>query len=192
VSLTPTPLPTDDPECFAVASRWITAAIYRSVPADAYVVRIDNWFGDRWLSFSGKIAGALGVRSHGEDMTLPPFHPRRVEGRRHFRRYETLDDYVRVPTSRPVLHPSQHSEANLNRTLAKMFGDVLLAWFGGGSESDDRASLMVYRRTAYGNAEPWYASFSRHLGWRPDRTIGLGESERKALETYVDDATVPT
>ena len=27
-----------------------------------YVVKIDNWFGKRWLGFSGKALGALGVR----------------------------------------------------------------------------------------------------------------------------------
>jgi hypothetical protein len=38
-----------------------------------YVVKIDNWFGKRWLGFSGKALGALGVRK--KKLTLPPFHP---------------------------------------------------------------------------------------------------------------------
>ena len=47
-----------------------------------FVVKIDHWFGKRWLGFSGKAIGKLGVRKR--KLTLPPFIPSRVMSVRRF------------------------------------------------------------------------------------------------------------
>jgi hypothetical protein len=44
---------------------WVKAAVVgveEAIKTDqTYVVKIDDWFGKRWLGFSGKALGALGV-----------------------------------------------------------------------------------------------------------------------------------
>ena len=72
-----------------VASRyldWVEAAVVgveEAIKTDqAFLVKIDNWFGKRWLGFSGKALGALGVRK--EKLTLPPFIPSRLVSQRRF------------------------------------------------------------------------------------------------------------
>ena len=45
---------------------WVEATVVGVEEAfntqQTYVVKIDNWFGKRWLGFSGKALGAFGVR----------------------------------------------------------------------------------------------------------------------------------
>jgi len=45
---------------------WVETAIVGVEEAvksnETYVVKIDNWFGQRWLGFSGKLLGKAGVR----------------------------------------------------------------------------------------------------------------------------------
>jgi hypothetical protein len=64
---------TDDPEYLD----WVEATVVGVEEAikteQTYVVKIDNWFGKRWLGFSGKALGALGVRK--KKLTLPPSSP---------------------------------------------------------------------------------------------------------------------
>ncbi|MCA1709275.1 MAG: hypothetical protein LC808_40740 [Actinobacteria bacterium] len=70
------PEATDDPGYLD----WVEATVVGVEEAintkQTYVVKIDNWFGKRWLGFSGKALGALGVRK--QKLTLPPFIPTRV------------------------------------------------------------------------------------------------------------------
>src|SRR5690242_3368463 len=40
-------------------------------PTAIHVVKIDNWFGPKWLGFSHKVSGAFGVAS--ADLVVPPF-----------------------------------------------------------------------------------------------------------------------
>ncbi len=46
-------------------------------PTTVFVTRIDNWFDDKWLNFSGTIKHEIAIWK-GE-ITIPPFHPNRVE-----------------------------------------------------------------------------------------------------------------
>ena len=60
---------------------FLDAAVANYRPAEIYLVCIDRWFDAKWLNFSGKVLGALGVwRSR---TTIPPFHPHRVLGESH-------------------------------------------------------------------------------------------------------------
>ena len=50
----------DDAEFVVLVQRLIHGVVATSKSKDYCVVRIDNWFGERWLNFSGKTLGALG------------------------------------------------------------------------------------------------------------------------------------
>ena len=40
-------------------------------PSVLYLVRVNNWFGEKWLGFAGKMLGSFGV-SYREDLRVPP------------------------------------------------------------------------------------------------------------------------
>ena len=61
----------DDPEFLAWVEAVIQGVEETIETEDSYVVKIDKWFGSRWLGFSGKAMGTLGV--HRE---LETFHRR--------------------------------------------------------------------------------------------------------------------
>lgn len=46
-------------------------------PRFVFATKIDNWFDDKWLNFSGKPMHELAIWKM-QDVTFPPFHPNRV------------------------------------------------------------------------------------------------------------------
>src|SRR6266702_8959427 len=53
-------------------------------PARLYIIRIDNWFGPKWMHFAGTFTAgkyaSIGV--HKARLHVPPFVPSRVVGQR--------------------------------------------------------------------------------------------------------------
>ena len=98
----------DDGQFIAVVQRCL-ATVVRDADADAVrVVHIDNWFDKKWLNFSGKRSGAIGL--HLPEVTIPPFHPNRVLDERVLKRDETG---VFTPTSDLApIHTRRTSESN--------------------------------------------------------------------------------
>lgn len=66
----------DDSEFVTLVSRLISGVVLRHDAEKLYLVHIKNWFDHKWLEFSGKVLGALGVWQRR--MTYPPFNPNRV------------------------------------------------------------------------------------------------------------------
>ena len=155
---------------------WVEAAMVGVEEAfktdQTYVVKIDNWFGKRWLGFSGKSLGALGVRK--EKLTLPPFVPSRVISQRRF--FETGTD----PGRRKRLHVWQRSGENLQRYADVVLPGAHAFWYSGRSASNDRASFMAYLSTPDGHW-PWYVGLQRQEKWRVVECVGIGIRE---LETF--------
>ena len=66
--------------------RAIVAGVLHVVaPAAYYLVKLDSWFGDKWLGFSNKLMGTAAVHYH-RTLRVPPFVPARVISQRFFRR----------------------------------------------------------------------------------------------------------
>jgi hypothetical protein len=72
----------DDADAFVSVVDGVVDGIARAHrPVEVVVVKIDNWFGDKWLKFSGKVFGALGVshidgvkgNGHGSGVFAPPW-----------------------------------------------------------------------------------------------------------------------
>lgn len=55
-------------------------------PARLYVIRIDNWFGPKWMHFAGKFTAGKGaaIGVHKTRLHVPPFVPSRVVRQRVF------------------------------------------------------------------------------------------------------------
>jgi hypothetical protein len=147
--------------------------VVRSIkPNRFFVVKIDNWFGKRWLRFSGKAFGAIGVGK--ARLTLPPFIPSRVVSQSLYSRKGTH------PGRHPRLHPYQRSGENLQRYMDVVVEDSSVFWYSGRSAKNDRASLMAYIWTPEGHW-PWYVGLQRAQTWRVVESIGISAQELDAF-----------
>ena len=56
------------------------------VPARLYVIRVDNWFGPKWMHFAGKVSVGKHFYAgiHKVTLHVPPFVPHRVVAERVF------------------------------------------------------------------------------------------------------------
>jgi hypothetical protein len=159
-------------------------------PARLYVIRIDNWFGPKWMHFAGKISVGKHFYAgiHKVTVHVPPFVPHRVVSERVF----AGPDYDET-VARPPLHIECTSMMALTRRIADVDKDAVFVWFGGHSELQRRGSMMVYlpiastpttslrrerRRTG-----AFYVGLSEHqLSWEPAMLRGVSRCEVEHLE----------
>ena len=158
----------DAVEFVELVERIVSQAAESRRPRDIYVVHLDNWFGDRWCQFSGKILGIAGVR--GGQLTVPPFHPRRVRSQSRYRCGE--DGSYQLARREPNLHRYQTSSANLYRWIANFSTSAMFVWYSGNSVKNGAGSLMVYH-VHEGRTEYWYASFQKTASWSLTKTVGI-------------------
>jgi hypothetical protein len=135
-------------------------------PPVFYVVKVDSWFGDKWLGFSNKLAGAVGVQ-HRATLRVPPFVPSRVVSQRYFSR-ATNGEYVDGNAAQ--LHIEQTSEDNARRLMSVVCPDAGVFWWTGSTRGNDRGALMAYLPTPDGHTG-WYAELEKTDRWRVARTV---------------------
>ncbi len=154
----------------------VGAVISAISPPEFYVVKVDNWFGPKWLAFSHKVMGAFGVASR--ELVVPPFVPSRVVSEAVF----TLGESREYESGRPAkpIHIEQTSGANAARSLSRLLPSAAIFWWSGNSAKNGRGSLMAYLPTPDGHV-PWYIELSGQETWRPSITKGITISE---LERY--------
>jgi len=145
-------------------------------PSELYLVRIRNWFGERWLGFAGKMLGAFGV-SYREELVIPPFVPGRVIEEARFKLHE--DDYVRIPDHQ-ALHVAQTSKANFRRDVDVLLPQAAFVWFSSDSATNGRGSVMAYVPTASGH-KSLYVEFVAKSDWSPRRLIGITRAELEPM-----------
>src|SRR4051812_10758479 len=89
------PEPRDDPAFLAVIDQILLAPVRRDRPDDVYLVHLDNWFGPKWLRYSGRgvVAFPYGYAAnivvalddhHQDQLTFPPFTRNRVVAQHYF------------------------------------------------------------------------------------------------------------
>jgi hypothetical protein len=159
-------------------------------PARLYVIRIDNWFGPRWMLFAGKFTAgkhmAIGV--HKSRLHVPPFVPHRVIVERAFAGPDFEDTVIAAP-----LHIECPSKQALSRRIEDIDKDAAFLWFGGESEAQGRGSVMVYLPTTEDGTKhrpkglrysgAFYVGFSQRNGdWEPAMLRGISRSEVAYLE----------
>jgi hypothetical protein len=110
-------------------------------PPRLYVVRIDNWFGAKWMHFAGKFTAGKGfaIGVHKTILHVPPFVPHRVAAERVFE-----GSNYDGPVARPPLHIECTSQLALARRIADVDREAAFVWFSGKSEVQKRGSIMVY------------------------------------------------
>ena len=160
------------------------------LPVRLYVVRIDNWFGPKWMRFAGTFTAgkfaSIGV--HKRRLHVPPFVPSRVVGQRVI----VGPDYEETVAAVP-LHIECPSQRALLRRIADTDEDAAFLWFSGESETQKRGSVMVYlpdafdaaapRRTGLRDCEAFYVGFSqRERGWEPAMLRGVSRTEAAHIE----------
>lgn len=164
----------DDPQFVELVNGVLDSAARLYRPNDVYIVQIDHWFDHKWLAFSGKVLGALGVSK--ARLTLPPFNPNRVMRQAYY----AAGAAAYSLTSSPPLHIDQWSDANTQRFVDRVSESGIFVWYSGDTESSDAASLMLYQVSG-GEASGWYASFKKGGDWMLNKVEGISRSELSTL-----------
>jgi hypothetical protein len=164
-----TPEHHDDVPFLDLVQRAVDAEAKRQRPREVYVIHLDNWFGDRWVQFSGKLVGMAGVRM--KRLTVPPFHPNRVRSQRHYCWDVEANDYCATDDNRR-LHRYQESRQNLRRYLTDIASSAMFVWYSGNTLANGAGSLMVY--IVEGDVtDRWYVSFERTSEWGVKKCVGI-------------------
>jgi len=159
-------------------------------PARLYVIRIDNWFGPKWMRFAGKFSAGKHFYAglHKVTLHVPPFVPHRVVAERVFAGPNYDETVVRPP-----LHIECASMLALTRRIADVDKEAALIWFSSDSETQLRGSIMAYLPVAVlppPNRRDWrkrsgafYMGFSQRQGrWEPAMLRGISRGEAAHLE----------
>jgi hypothetical protein len=174
------PATEDAPEFVAYVRRLADGLCRLARPRELYVVQVTNWFDRKWLRFSGKTLGALGVWNR--ELTLPPFHPHRIKRQLLFRADPLIDAsiYWRVPAGRK-LHVAQHSGANLQRRMELVAPKAGCLWYSGKSDTTGRGAVMAYL-PGQPEYSAWYVSLQRRApDWRLSVIEGISRAELAQL-----------
>jgi len=173
--------------------RVIAGLVFRYRPPLVCCVRIHRWFDHRWLEFSGKgrvFFDAGWPPSHPnvaldefrqEQLTFPPFTPKRVAAEHHWERCDN-GSYARTQP-RFLVHRRvlRRSSNNLQRRIADLADPALFVWFSSTSEQDTRGSILVYIVNG-GVTIPWFASMRcEATTWTLGEVKGLGRPEVQEL-----------
>ena len=118
----------DEPAFTRQTELVIDGILRRCSPASLALIKIDNWFGARWLGFAGKFLGAAGVtlipsKIRPDNLTIPPFVPERVVSQRRF----AGPAFEEIDAGKPV-HKHVSSKLALRRMMAIEEPNAALAW----------------------------------------------------------------
>ncbi len=132
---------TDDAMFLEAVGDTLNGMLLETKVAGVSVVKIRDWFGPKWLGFSGKKLGAVAV--HKLPLTLPPFHPNRVLSQRFYAFNADSLAYEKVwPPFR--LHIQQPSEQNTDRRFNNFIASGALVWVSSDSARTGNGALMIY------------------------------------------------
>ena len=159
----------DASEFVALVEKVANHCVASCDPEAVFVVKIDNWFGENWLGFSGKALGAVGLWK--TRLTVPPFVPNRVRDQWYYKMDQTTGGYLETQAPQ-LLHKTQLGHENLQRFLDRVATDAVIVWYSGTSEANGRGSLMAYFPRQGGYAT-WYIELAcTGNGWSPVKVLG--------------------
>lgn len=170
----------DAPEFVEQVDRAVNTILSRYLPVTLVVIKIDNWFGKRWLGFSGKFMGIAGftLKTHSSatnHISIPPFVPERVAFQRRF----NAPTFEEVDAGEPV-HKKMASKDALRREAALAFRETTLAWYSGNSKANGRGALMVYLPID-ASYWCWYVGLENATTWRVTECWGIKREEYASL-----------
>jgi len=163
----------DDNDFIEIIKPIINGAVHLYSPNEFYLIKIDNWFGIKWLRFSHKVMGAFGVSNF--DLVVPPFVPNRVVKEEKFIRSDVSNEY-KLSETIPNIHRLQQSEDNAQRKIQDYYSNDGFIWWSGNSKTNGRGSLMAYLPTKEGHM-PWYIECMKQLNWIILHQYGISNSK---------------
>ena len=180
----------DSVEFMAKARALAIGVAQNHKPDRLYVIRIDNWFGPKWMHFAGKFTAGKGFAAgaHKCRLHVPPFVPHRVVAERVFKGPE-YDQTV----SSTQLHIECASKEALTRRIEDIDRGAAFIWISGASAFQKRGAMMVYlpvtinppasRKIELGQSSAFYVGFSQRSGdWEPSMLRGVSRNEIAHLE----------
>ncbi|MFC5862808.1 hypothetical protein ACFPT7_10940 [Acidicapsa dinghuensis] len=164
----------------AAVNEVIEGLLRNEKPESLIVIKVDNWFGQKWLGFSGLPIPHVAAFYRGSGTRIPPFVPNRVVSQRRF----TAPYYEEVDAGSPI-HQKIRSRHALRRKASEIAPGTLLVWYSGESEKDKRGSLMAY--IPDGNSyRYWYAQWQDVNGWHVVQTDGIKQPDLLKLLSSTD------
>jgi hypothetical protein len=202
----------DDPDFLEHASRIISGAAEIHRPRDVRVFKIDNWFDHKWLAFSGKRIGAVGIWYTQEFLTIPPFVQNRIVDQGQYVRDEASGRYDCMGGGANIHHRGW-SAGNLQRRVTRIVPDAALFWYSGNSATTGRGSLMGYLPLDqdlcrdHSLSGPhirrweekfsldcehwvWFLAFVRETGWKVARRRNIQAHEVGMLERAAERSVI--
>ncbi|MEE8561981.1 MAG: hypothetical protein V3S92_00025 [Alphaproteobacteria bacterium] len=147
-----------------------------ALPKEIILVKIDNWFGFKWVEFFLYRERKFGIPM--DTLTLPRFTPNRIVWQHRYCRNEA-GTYDLSDPGLP-LH-LETTEEDLSRKAALLCPDSVIAWFSGNSGKNDRGSLMVYSLVDE-TPKAWFVEIGKSDGWRVQNIRGLSTIELESFE----------
>lgn len=181
----------DDPAFLLMMDRILTAEIATNWPDNVYLIRIDNWFDNKWLKFSGLAdSGSEGYKKskrklkefHLDEVTVPPFNPNRVISQNYFEKNSKgLYLHKRLKS---LVHPKKKmsSAKNLQRKIRVIAQSDAFCWFSSNSAQNRNGAFMLYRVNE--DVLPWYGSFIPEKAghkWKVDKVKGISAKELTSI-----------
>ena len=170
----------DDPRFAELVEGVVEATSIRTPGEKIRVIRIDNWFSQRWRGFVGKLMGAAGV-SRGR-LVVPPFVPSRVESESLWLNVD--GNYYREQDFESI-HKRMRSEDNFKRYFDLVCPKTNAIWFSSNSMKNGRGSIMVYSSAGTNRGLGWYVELSEAKSWGLTVTNGITHPEFEKLLRYI-------
>jgi hypothetical protein len=129
------------------------------------LIKVNSWFGSRWLGFAGKTLGALGVWP--DNLSVPPFVPSRIISQKRF----TAPNCSEMASGAPLHRKVRSSDAILRKIAATELSAAVL-WYSGNSKITGHGSAMAYI-PASNSYSCWYVSWAKRDAWHVEETVGI-------------------
>lgn len=176
----------ENPNFIKIVEDITNELIFKYDAAELSLVKIKNWFDNKWLNYSGigivefnsggilKIDASLEPKWN-DKITVPPFNPNRVLSEMFFQRKESDNKISEKP-----LHFWQTSSNNLNNRIISKSSDAIYVWYSSNTENNQKGCIMVYV-IKNENIETWYASIENLNGWKITKTKGIELNSLKEI-----------
>lgn len=167
----------DHPEFVQIVGTFVEHYAQLYHPPGILIHHVDNWFGERWLGFAGKLKGAVGIRNRSVNNTtlpLPPFRPSRILSCHDFASTPNAGYQLFSTTSHGLHRERNGGEYNHLHRLN------LYVWYSGNTQSNTNGSLMIYDVTEDGSTG-WYIGLSRKRDWSITQTVNVTKDECRRI-----------
>ncbi|MGC2821090.1 MAG: hypothetical protein WA198_15470 [Candidatus Sulfotelmatobacter sp.] len=183
-----TPEIDDAPDFVRQVEQVVNGIVRLHAPETLVLIKIDNYFGSKWLGFSGKVLGALGIWHNpsynpASKVRIPPFVPNRVVSKRRF----SGPAYREIDSGKPI-HQRIRGGKALRRMAAAESPQSALIWYSGESEATGRGAVMAYV-PAVDSYWLWYAAFETGKSWSVTETLDIKGDDLASLMEQGSNAT---